>query len=214
MNVHDFPDDASARAVPYGIYDLVANLGHVVVGTSAETGEFAVEALVQWWCLVGRAMYPHAKRLLILADGGGANGSRLHLWKERLQRCFVDEFGLVVTVCHYPPGCSKWNPVEHRLFGPISINWAGIPLRTLDVMTSLIRGTTTTTGLKVDATVLESVFVKGRKVTKKLMGWLNLTRAEVCPQWNYTLRPRPLSDPLGTKGIRVLRPWDLAALIS
>lgn len=214
MNVHDFPDDALARAVPYGIYDLEANRGYVYVGTSAETGEFAVEAIVLWWREVGREMYPHAKRLLILADGGGANGSRLYLWKERLQCRLVDEQGVVVTVCHYPPGCSKWNPVEHRLFGPISINWAGIPLRSLDSMIALIRGTTTNSGLHVDAALLDGVFETGRKVSKQLMKWLNLVRAEICPQWNYTLSPRPLSDPPRDKGIRKLMPWDLAQLVS
>lgn len=214
MNIHDFPDDAVVRSVPYGIYDVLANRGHVFVGTSAETGEFAVEAIVRWWGQTGRATYPNATRLLILADGGGANGSRVQSWKERLQRRFVDEQRLPVTVCHYPPGCSKWNPVEHRLFGPISINWAGIPLRSLDVMLALIRGTTTESGLRVDADLLDAVFETGRKVSRRLMRWLDLVPSAICPQWTYTLRPRPLSDPPGTPGCQRLQPWDLAELVS
>ena len=212
MNIHDFPGDALARAVPYGIYDVIANDGWVYVGTSAETAEFAVAVIVRWWTDEGRVRYPAAQRLLILADSGGANGCQVHLWKERLQRVLADEHGLEVTVCHYPTGCSKWNPVEHRLFGPISQNWAGIPLRTMDTMLSLISGTRTKTGLVVKAHVFEGVYETGRTVSKKVMNWLDLVHADVCPRWNYSLRPRPLSDPPGTRGIRRLMAWDLAAL--
>lgn len=213
MNVHDFPGDALARAVPYGIYDLAANLGWLYVGTSAETPAFAVEAIVRWWADKGRSLYPQAKRILIVADSGGANGCRVWLWKERLQRRLADEFGLEVTVCHYPTGCSKWNPIEHRLFGPISRNWAGIPLRTLNIMLALIRGTQTKTGLVVEATLLDGVFETGCKVSKKLMGWLDLAPSDVCPKWNYTLGPRRLSDPSDKPGLQKLTPWDLAASI-
>jgi hypothetical protein len=214
VNVHDFPGDAEARAVPYGIYDLVANRGWVYVGTSAETPEFAVDAIALWWREEGARLYPAAKRLLILADSGGANGCRVWAWKERLQRRLADEFDLELRVCHYPTGCSKWNPVEHRLFGPISLNWAGKPLRTLDTMLSLMRGTRTKTGLIVEAKLLEGVYQTGRKVSKKVLKWLNIAPADICPQWNYTLRPRPLSDPPDRPGLQRLTPWDLAALTS
>lgn len=214
MNVHDFPGDASARAIPYGIYDLFANLGWVYVGTSADTAEFSVDVLVLWWVEEGRWLYPQARRLLILADSGGANGCRVWSWKECLQRRLADEFGLEVTVCHYPTGCSKWNPIEHRLFGPISLNWAGRPLRTLDTMLGLIGSTRTKTGLSVKAKLVEGTYNTGRKVSKRLMSWLDIVPGEVCPQWNYTLRPRPLSDPPDQPGLQHLMPWDLAAITS
>jgi hypothetical protein len=214
VNVHDFPDDAVARAVPYGIYDLVANLGWLYVGLSADTSEFAVGTIALWWAAEGRCLYPTARRLLILADSGGSNGCRVWAWKERLQRRLADEFGLEVTVCHYPAGCSKWNPVEHRLFGPISLNWAGIPLRSLDTMLSLIRGTRTKTGLKVEAKLMEGSYETGRKVAKKLMDWLDLVPHDVCPRWNYTLRPRPLSDPPDKPGLQRIMRWDWDALTS
>lgn len=213
MNVHDFPDDAVARAVPYGIYDVAANQGWVYVGTSAETPDFAVDAIVRWWSTAGHTHYPTAQRILIVADSGGANGCRARRWKERLQRRFADEYGLIVTVCHYPTGCSTWNPVEHRLFSPISRNWAGIPLRSLSILLALIRGTHSSTGLAVEAELLEGDYPTGRSVSKRLMRWLNITAADTCPRWNYTLRPRSLSDPPGTSGIRRLTPWDLEALV-
>lgn len=212
--MHDFPGDALARAVPYGIYDVVANRGWLYVGTSGETSEFAVDAIALWWAEEGCRQYPNAKRLLILADSGGANGCRVWAWKERLQRRLADEFSLPVTVCHYPTGCSKWNPIEHRLFGPVSLNWAGLPLRSLDTMLSLIRGTRTKTGLRVEAKLLEGTYDTGRKVAKRLIDWIDLVPADVCPRWNYTLRPRPLSDPPGKPGLQRLMPWDLAALTS
>ena len=213
MNVHDFPDDAVARAVPYGIYDIAAKEGWVYVGMSAETPDFAVDAIVRWWSTAGRARYPHAQRILIVADSGGANGCRARRWKERLQRRLADEYGLTVTVGHYPTGCSKWNPVEHRLFGPISQHWAGIPLRSLAILLALIRGTRSSTGLAVEAELLEGDYPTGRGVSKRLMRMLALTPAETCPRWNYTLHPRSLSDPPGSPGIRRLTPWDLEALV-
>lgn len=214
MNVHDFPGDAVARAVPYGIYDLVANRGWLYVGTSAETPEFAVDAIALWWREEGACLHPAAKRLLILADSGGANGCRVWAWKERLQQRLADEFALELRICHYPTGCSKWNPIEHRLFGPISLNWAGKPLRTLDTMLSLLRGTRTKTGLTVEAKLLEGVYQTGRKVSKKVLNWLNIVPADICPQWNYALRPRPLSDPPDKPGLQRLMPWKLTALTS
>jgi len=125
VNVHDFPSDAQGRAVPYGVYDVTRNQGTVYVGASGDTAQFAVDALARWWATAGRATYPTAAHLLVLADGGGRNGYRSHLWKQQLQERLCDGLGLTVTVCHYPRGCSTWNPIEHRLFGPISLNWAG-----------------------------------------------------------------------------------------
>ena len=143
-----------------------------------------------WWRLYGRPAYTHCDRLLILADGGGANGYNLRTWKKDLQDRLCDGFGLTVTVSHYPPGCSKWNPVEYRLFSHISINWAGQPLRNLDVMLAFIRGTTTTAGLKVKAHLDQGIYRKGRKVTERQFKELALSTHDVCPRWNYTLTPR------------------------
>jgi hypothetical protein len=146
-----FAGYAQCVAVPFGIYDLAKNAGYVTVGISGNTSEFAVNCLESWWRCCGRTAYPQATRLLILADGGGGNGYNLRTWKKDLQDRLCDAFGLSVTVSHYPPGCSKWNPVEYRLFSHISINWAGQPLRSLDAMLAFIRGTTTKAGLKVEA---------------------------------------------------------------
>ena len=189
VNGHDFPSQSEGHAVPYGIYDLSRNCGSVCVGRSADTPEFAVDAIVQWWAMEGKAAYPKADRLLILADAGGSNGARPRLWKKQLQKQLADHLGLTVTVCHYPTGCSKYNPIEHRLFSYISINWAGKPLRTFDTVLNYIRDTTTTTGLKVKAFFNEKIYQKGLKVTDAEMKALNLKRSEVCPQWNYTIRP-------------------------
>ncbi|MFL5515269.1 MAG: ISAzo13 family transposase, partial [Gemmatimonadales bacterium] len=190
VDEHDFPSTAECRAVPFGIYDLARNTGYVVVGVSNNTPEFAVKAIAGWWEQEGRLTYPGAKELLILADGGGGNGSRARAWKLKLQECLCDGFGLEVTICHYPPGCSKWNPVEHRLFSQISRNWAGKPLRALAVMLAYIRGTTTTTGLKVTARLDEGVYRKGFKVPRQDMDLLKLRKHDTCPVWNYTISPR------------------------
>jgi hypothetical protein len=177
-------------ATPFGIYDIVQNAGYVTVGVSANTSEFAVNCLESWWRLHGRLAHPHGNRLLIFADGGGANGYNLRAWKKDLQERLCDALGLTITVSHYPPGCSKWNPVEYRLFSHISINWAGQPLRSLDVMLAFIRGTTTTSGLKVEACLDQKIYKKGRKVTERQLNELVLTPHDVCPRWNYTLTPR------------------------
>ena len=177
-------------AVPFGIYDIAQNTGYVTVGISNNTSEFAVNCLESWWSLHGRSAYPHGDRLLVLADGGGANGYNLRTWKKHLQDRLCDAFGLTVTLSHYPPGCSKWNPVEYRLFSHISINWAGQPLRNLDVMLAFIRGTTTTAGLKVEARLDQEIYRKGRKVTDRQLKELALSTHDVCPRWNYTLTPR------------------------
>lgn len=191
VNEHDFEQDALGKAVPYGIYDLQHHQGTVYIGQSADTPQFAVEAIQHWWQTSGQWRFPGASRLLILADAGGSNSCRARLWKQQLQEQLADLFALEVTVCHYPTGASKWNPVEHRLFGPISVNWAGVPLRTFDTMLALIRGTTNLTGLQVSAFLTDHVFQKGIKVADDLMALLNLEHHSTCPHWNYTLRPRP-----------------------
>jgi hypothetical protein len=190
VNVHDFLQQGLGRAVPYGVYDVTHNRGTVYVGSSGDTAQFAVEALAHWWPTSGQMTFPQADHLLILADGGGSNGWRTRLWKQQLQERLCDDLGLTVTVCHYPTGCSKWNPIEHRLFGPISLNWAGYPLRTWDTLLAFIRGTTTTTGLHVQAIRLDGDYATGQRVSDAQMATLNVTAHDVCPAWNYTLRPR------------------------
>jgi hypothetical protein len=176
-------------AVPFGVFDPKNNAGFVVVGTSGNTAEFAVNSILAWWKKVGRRSYPRATELLILADGGGGNGYNQRAWKKDIQDKLCDPNGLTVTVAHYPPGCSKWNPVEYRLFSQISINWAGKPLRTIQMMLGYIRGTTTNTGLRVRAQLDRTVYRKGRKVTADEMKKLNPRAHRICPGWNYTLRP-------------------------
>ena len=206
VNVHDFRPDALGRAVPYGIYDLTHNRGTVYVGQSADTPRFAVDLLARWWVDEGRAAYPAARALLILADGGGSNSARSRVWKQQLQEQLCDRHGLAVTVCHYPTGGSKWNPVEHRLFGPISSNWAGHPLSTWDTMLSYLRGTTTETGLSVRAALHDRPYHTGERVSDAEMATLTLARHEVCPTWTYTLRPRSpaVSGPAADSGSREL----------
>lgn len=190
VNEHDFPGVTKCRAVPFGIYDIARNLGHVYVGVSNNTPEFAVCSIARWWQGKGRRSYPGARELLVLADSGGSNGCRARAWKLSLQERLCDEFDLSVTVGHYPTGCSKWNPVEHRLFSYISKNWEGKPLKTLEIMLACIRGTSTATGLKVTAFLDEGAYVRGRKVTSGDFEGLSLEAHTVCPKWNYTLRPR------------------------
>jgi len=190
VNAHDFRSDAIGRAVPYGIYDVIHNRGYVYVGDSADTPQFAVDAVVACWQNEVSKAFPQGSPLLILADAGGSDGYRPRVWKQQLQEQLSDQFGIAVTVCHYPTGCSKWNPIEHRLFSHISINWAGKPLRTFDIMLACIRGTETTTGLIVKASLQEGVYEKGQRVSDAEMKKLNLERHEVCPKWNYTIQPR------------------------
>lgn len=173
-----------------GIYDLARNEGHVYVGVSNNTPEFAVCSIARWWQDEGHRSYPGARELLVLADSGGSNGCRARVWKLSLQEKVCDELGLAVTVAHYPTGCSKWNPVEHRLFSYIRRNWEGKPLKTLEIMLACIRGTTTATGLKVTASLDEGIYTKGRKVASGDFECLSLEAHTVCPKWNYTLRPR------------------------
>jgi hypothetical protein len=188
-----FAGYAKCVAVPFAVYDITKNAGYVTVGISNNTSEFAVSCLENWWHDHGRSAYPDGNRLLVLADGGGANGYNLRTWKMDLQDRLCDAFGLIVTVSHYPPGCSKWNPVEYKLFSHISINWAGQPLHSLDVMLAFIRGTTTSTGLTVEAEVDQGIYRKGRKVTEQQLKGLALSAHDVCPRWNYTLSPRGAS---------------------
>jgi hypothetical protein len=195
FNAHDFPNDAVGRAVPYGIYDLTHQRGTIAVGQSADTPRFAVDVLARWWEGEGHTAFPEASDLLILADGGGSNSARSRVWKWQLQEQLCDRLGLTVTVCHYPPGCSKWNPIEHRLFGPISSNWAGHPLHSWDTMLGFIRGTKTETGLTVRADLHDGVYPTGESVPDADMATLNLQPHDTCPAWNYTLRPRSTGTP-------------------
>ena len=195
VNVHDFLADGLGRAVPYGIYEVGTNRGTVCVGASGDTPEFAVAAIAHWWTQRGAGAYQEADQVLILADGGGSNGCRPRAWKLHLQEQLCDRLGLTVTVCHYPTGCSKWNPIEHRLFAPITLNWAGTPLRTWETLLRAIRGTTTTTGLAVEAVRLEGEYRPGQSVSDAEMAALRLDRHDTCPAWNYTLRPRSRTPP-------------------
>ncbi len=190
VNVHDFGSQGVGKAVPYGIYDLTKNQGTVYVGCSADTAEFAVDNLAHWCQHEMPTRYPEATCLLIHADCGGSNGARCRLWKEQLQTKICDRFGLEVTVCHYPTGCSKWNPIEHRLFSEISKTWAGCPLTSFETILSYLRATKTATGLGVAAHLVTQVYQKGIEVAEEVMASLNLTPHATGPQWNYTIRPR------------------------
>jgi hypothetical protein len=189
VNDHDFPSDAEARVVPYGVYDPQRNAGHVCVSTSKDVPDLAADAVCDWWKRNGKH-YPRAKRLMIEADAGGSNGARSRRYKKRLQD-FADETRLELTVCHYPPGTSKWNPIEHRLFSQISATWSGFVLQTVAKVLGFIRRTTTETGLTVTATRFRKTYKTGAKVSSEEFKAIQLTRHEVCPQWNYTIRPRP-----------------------
>jgi len=188
--IHDFPSQAFGRAVPYGVYDLSYNDGYVVVGISHETGAFAAAAIRRWWLAIGRQRYPRARRLLIEADAGGANDYRKWDWKLGLQ-ALADEFGLTITVTHYPSGASKWNPIDHRMFSLISGNWAGEPLTSYEVVLQFIRSTRSSTGFHCRACLDNSDYPTGRWVKPQEHARLRLKRRKVFPQWNYTIRPHP-----------------------
>jgi Rhodopirellula transposase DDE domain len=190
VNAYDFRTDAFGRASPYGIYLVHQDRGYVYVGMSADTPQFAVDAIAAWWKSYGRRLFSKAAKLLILADSGGSNGCRPRLWKVRLQEQVADALGLEVTVCHYPRGGSKWNAVEHRLFSFISINWAGKPLRSWLILLGYIGDTTTATGLKVKAVLLPGKYKTGTKVSDAEMQRVRLRRHKTCPSWNYTIKPR------------------------
>jgi hypothetical protein len=195
VNTHDFRSAAVGRAVPYGIYDQQHNRGVVYVGQSADTPAFAVDNVVHW-CQTERLEYfPDATHLMLEVDCGGSNSRRSRVWKRDLQEKVADPFGLTITVCHYPTGASKWNPIEHRLFSEISKTWAGCPLRSFDIVLHYIRDTKTQTGLTVQAHLVTKTYETGVKVPDKEMDALNIQFHEVCPQWNYTIRPRSVSTP-------------------
>lgn len=192
VNGHDFPSPEVPRAYPYGVYDVERNTGFVNVGTNHDTGAFAVASIRGWWRAEGRKLYPKTRDLLITADGGGSNGSRLRLWKLELQK-LADETGLAIAVCHFPPGTSKWNKIEHRLFSFISSNWRGEPLRDYETIVQLIARTTTAKGLKVTCRLDRREYPTGRKVTDEEMRQVNLERCKFHGDWNYAIRPRSIS---------------------
>ena len=191
VRVHDFVDPELGRATPYGIYDLGHNSGWVSVGMDHDTAEFAVETIRRWWRTMGQPTYPRATRLLITADAGGSNGSRLRLWKLELQK-LADETGLRIVVCHFPPGTSKWNKIEHRLFSYISQNWRGQPLRSFQTIVSLIAATTTSTGLKVHAELNTESYQAGLKVSDQELAQIRIRRDKFHGDWNYEIQPRNL----------------------
>jgi hypothetical protein len=190
--VHDWPQDAIGQAIPYGVYELTTNRGFVCVGDCFDTPRFAVEAINDWWQLEGCRQFPRARRLLILADAGGSNSCRSRVWKAQLQEQIADACELEVTVCHYPTGCSKWNPIEHRLFSQISVNWAGVPLRTFETIMRYITGTVTAAGLRVTGILKRGGNETGERVSNHEMRRLRLMPHAVCPAWNYTIAPRPV----------------------
>ena len=189
VNAHDFPQDAVGRAVPYGIYDLLNNRGTLYIGQSADTPAFAVDNIARWCETELLVYFPEATHLMLEADCGGSNGYRSRVWKRDLQVKVVEAFGLTVTVCHYPTGASKWNPIEHRLFSEISKTWAGCPLRSFDLMLDYIRHTRTQAGLAVQAALVTQMYATGVKVPDEEIAALNITFHDVCPRWNYTIYP-------------------------
>ena len=191
VNVHDFVDKTLGKVAPYGIYDVATNTGWVSLGIDHDTAEFAVNAVRRWHQVVGSVRYPKANRLLITADGGGSNGSRVRLWKLELQK-LADETGLTLQICHYPPGTSKWNKIEHRMFCHITQTWRGKPLVSRVAVVNLIAATTTKTGLTVSCELDEKTYAKGIKVTNTEMASLNIETDLWHPEWNYTIKPRPL----------------------
>ena len=190
VNVHDFLGKNGKKAIPYGVYDLSRNEGWVSVGTDHDTPEFAVQTLRYWWRRMGRRVYPQANRLTVTADAGGSNGARVHAWKARLQN-LADETGLTITVLHYPPGTSKWNKIEHRMFCHITENWRGKPLVSLAVIVNLIGATTTTKGLRIESALDDGIYETKKKVSKEEMAGLNLRRHPFHGDWNYTITPHP-----------------------
>ena len=189
VEVHDFPDKELGKVIPYGVYDMVTNTGWVSVGVDHDTAEFAVETIRCWWYHMGSTVYPRAQRLLITADGGGSNGSRNRLWKMELQK-LADDIRLRISVCHFPPGTSKWNKIEHRMFCHITENWRGRPLMSREVVVNLIGHTTTRTGLEIHSELNENSYPTGREVTEQQMESLSIKRDKFHGEWNYTLVPR------------------------
>jgi hypothetical protein len=193
VEVYDFLSQALGRAIPYGVYDLAANAGWVSVGMSSDTAAFAVQTIRRWWQDIGRPRYPNAQRLVITADGGGSNGVRVRLWKRELQ-CLANELGIDIEVHHLPPGTSKWNKIEHRLFSFISMNWRATPLVSYRVIVDLISATTTKTGLSVCCELDSADYPRGIAVSDAEMQALNIVRDSFHGEWNYTIRPQNMSD--------------------
>ena len=189
VQVHDFADPELGKAIPYGVYDLTANAGWVSIGVDHDTAAFATATIGRWWRCMGRPCYPKAKELLITADGGGSNASRSRLWKVELQK-LADTLGLTVRVCHFPPGTSKWNKIEHRLFSHISINWRGQPLTSLELIVRLIGATTTKAGLTVRAAIDRARYPKGLAVTKDMLAEVQCHHESFHGEWNYRITPR------------------------
>jgi hypothetical protein len=189
VRVYDFPDKALGKAIPYGVYDVAANAGWVSVGMDHDTARFAVETLRRWWQKMGHVTYPQAQELLITADGGGSNGSRSRLWKVALQ-AFADETGLTISVCHFPPGTSKWNKIEHRMFCHLSSNWRGRPLESLEIIVNLIGETSTRTGLRIQAELDTNQYATGVAVSDQELAAVRLEKAAFHGEWNYTISPR------------------------
>lgn len=189
---HDFPSDSKGVAIPYGVYDTTRNEAYVSVGTSYDTPLFAVESLRRWWKTIGSKAYTNTDRLLVLADSGGSNGCRSRLWKNYLQTQLCDPLKMHVHVCHYPPGSSKWNPIEHRLFCAISNNWAGRPLDSYETLIKYIRTSTTNAGLRVKASLVQKKYKKGLSVSNAEMKDLSLKHYGPNPQWNYSILPRSM----------------------
>jgi len=189
VDTHDFPDKKKGKAVPYGVYDIHQNEAGISVGVSHDTAEFAVTAIRRWWEKLGQDTYHSAKRLLITADSGGSNSSRCRLWKLELQK-FADETGLIIEVCHYPPGTSKWNKIEHRVFCHITSNWRGVPLENLEVVVESIGSTKTTTGLEIHVWLDENTYEKGRKVTDDELAECLVKPNKFHGEWNYEIHPR------------------------
>ena len=185
---HDFKDKQLGHAIPYGVYDLTADEGWVSVGITSDTAQFAVSTMISWWEHLGRDRYPNATTLTITADSGGSNSPRTRLWRVELQR-LADATGLKVRVCHFPPGTSKWNQIEHRMFSFVSLNWRGKPLESLEVIINLIAGTTTTTGLKIYAQLDERHYEKAIEITDQQLVAVNITRHTFHGAWNYTITP-------------------------
>ena len=194
VNDHDYRSLASGIGIPYGIYDTQANCGTVYVGTSSDTSEFAVDSIEKWWKNEGTKRYPQARELLILADGGGSNGSNRRAWKHYLQESLCNRHNLTITVAHYPPGTSKWNPIEHRLFSEISKNWAGKPLDSYETILNYIRTTKTSTGLRVRSHLVKQQYEKGIKITDEQMMNICITKDNSLPKWNYTICPTEMRD--------------------
>ncbi len=186
---HDFKSDSIGTAIPYGIYDLNKNNGYVIIGKSKDTSSFSTDAIEEWWRVEGNKHYPQTKHILIFADGGGSNSSRSRVWKKGIQDKLCDKYNLSVTICHYPPGASKWNPIEHRLFSEISKNWAGIPLKNFEIVQNYITTTTTVKGLRIKTSLNENIYKIGEKVSDQEFNKINILPSKILPEWNYTIRP-------------------------